>query len=109
MNPRDGAELAFPGFTRRARWRLLNSLYGLALCGLVDGFDEGQATAAFAAVADGLRVDGDGAEEVFEDGFVAADVGDRGGGGALVCVTVSCAGEVWRTIAQIGGDDAVVL
>src|SRR5712664_3941974 len=51
--------------------------------GIVDGFYEGQAAAAFAAVADGLRIVCDGVEEVFEDGFMAADVGYRGGGGAL--------------------------
>jgi len=77
-----------------------------ARSGVVDGFDEGEAAAAFAAVADGLRVVGDCMEEVFEDGFMAADVGYGGGRGALVGVAGGHIGKVERRIAQIGGDDA---
>src|SRR6266849_2829214 len=77
--------------------------------GSVNGFHEGETAAAFAAVADGLRVVGDCMEEVFEDGFMAADVGYGGGGGALVGVAGAHIGEVGRRIAQVGGDDAVVL
>src|SRR6267378_2489905 len=78
-------------------------------CGSVDGFDQGEAAAAFAAVAYWLRVVGDGAEEVFEDGFVAADVGYCCGGGALIGVAGGDGGEVVWRIAEIGGDDAVLL
>ncbi len=77
--------------------------------GSVNGFHEGETAAAFAAVADGLRVVGDCMEEVFEDGLMAADVGYGGGGGALVGVAGAHIGEVGRRIAQVGGDDAVVL
>jgi len=76
--------------------------------GVVDGFYEGEAAAAFAAVADWLCIVGDGVEEVFEDGFMAADVGYGGGRGALVGVAGGDGGEVGRRIAQVGGDDAVV-
>src|SRR6266849_5034673 len=77
--------------------------------GSVNGFHEGEAAAAFAAVADGLRIVGDCMEEVFEDGLMAAEVGYGGGGGALVGVAGAHIGEVGRRIAQVGGDDAVVL
>src|SRR5712664_782448 len=77
--------------------------------GIVDRFHEGEAAAAFAAVADWLGVVCYGLEEVFEDGFMAADVGYRGGRGALVGVARGDAGEVGRGIAQVGGYDAVVL
>ena len=67
------------GFSIGKRWERLR----LRLAGDgVDFFYEGKAAAAFAAVADWLRVVGDGEEEVFEDGFVAADVGYGRGGGA---------------------------
>src|SRR5260370_3383754 len=75
--------------------------------GSVNGFHEGEAAAAFAAVADGLRVVGDCMEEVFEDGSMAADVGYGGGGGALVGVAGAHIGEVGRRISQVGGDDTV--
>src|ERR1700687_2998779 len=77
--------------------------------GVVDGFYEGEAAAAFAAVADWLRIVGDGVEEVFEDGFMAADVSYGGGRGAFGGVAGGDGGEVGRRIAQVGGDDAVVL
>src|ERR1700736_1774850 len=77
--------------------------------GIVDGFDQGEAAAAFATVADWLRIVGDGVEEIFEDGFVATDVGYGGGGCALICVADGDAGKVRGRIAQVGGDDAVVL
>src|SRR6266849_1217 len=77
--------------------------------GSVNGFHEGETAAAFAAVADGLRIVGDCMEEVFEDGLMAAEVGYGGGGGALVGVAGAHIGEVGRRIAQVGGDDAVVL
>src|SRR5258708_36643243 len=77
--------------------------------GIVDRFHEGEAAAAFAAVADWLGVVCDGLEEVFEDGFMAADVGYLGGRGALVGVARGDAGEVGRGVAQAGGYDAGVL
>src|SRR6266404_2608176 len=77
--------------------------------GSVDGFDQGEAAAAFAAVADWFGVFGDGLEEVFEDGFVAADVGYCCGGGALIGVAGGDGGEVVWRIAEIGGVDAVLL
>src|SRR6266478_6682791 len=77
--------------------------------GVVDGFDEGEAAAAFVTVADGLRVVGDGVEEIFEDGFVAADVGYGCGRGALVGVAGNDGSEVRGRIAEVGRDDAVVL
>jgi len=52
--------------------------------GSVDGFDQGEAAAAFTTVADWLGVVGDGLEEVFEDGFVALMSVYRCRGGALV-------------------------
>jgi len=77
--------------------------------GIVDGFDQGEAAAAFSTVADWLRIVGDGVEEIFEDGLVATDVGYGGGGCALICVAVGDAGKVRGRIAQVGDDDAVVL
>src|SRR5712664_2378422 len=77
--------------------------------GIVDGFYEGQAAAAFAAVADGLRIVCDGVEEVFEDGFMAADVGYCCGGGALVRIAGGDGVEIGGRIAQVGSDDAIVL
>src|SRR5712675_676046 len=76
--------------------------------GSVDRFDQGEAAAAFAAVADWFGVVSDGLEEVFEDGFVAADVGYRCGGGALVGVAGGDGRNVGGRVAEIGGDDAVV-
>jgi hypothetical protein len=84
------------------------SLDGL-VCGLIDRFDEGEAAAGFATVADGFCVVGDGLEEVDEDGFVAAEVSYGCGGGALIGVTGGDGGEVGWRIAKIGCDDAVVL
>src|ERR1700738_5543200 len=77
--------------------------------GIVDGFYEGQAAAAFAAVADWLRVVCDGLEEVFEDGLVAADVGYGRGGGALVGGAGGDRGDVRGRIAPGGGDEGVVV
>src|SRR5712675_3282890 len=77
-------------------------------CGSVDGFDQGEAAAAFAAVADWFGVVGYGLEEVFEDGFVAADVGYRCGGGALIGVAGRDRRNVGGRVAEIGGDDAIV-
>src|ERR1700704_3336103 len=76
--------------------------------GSVDGFDQGEAAAAFAAVADWFGVAGDGLEEVFEDGFVAADVGYGCGGGALIGVAGGDRRNVGGRIAEVGGDDTVV-
>src|SRR5882724_1547279 len=76
--------------------------------GSVDGFDQGEAAAAFAAVADWLGIVGDGLEEVFEDGFVAADVGYCCGGGALIGVAGGEGRKVGRRIGQVGGGDAIV-
>jgi len=59
------------------RWR-----YDRELCGAVDGFDEGDAAAAFEAVTGGGAVLLDGLEKIFEDGLVAAKIADDGGGSA---------------------------
>ncbi len=40
---------------------------------------------------------------------MAADVGYGGGRGTLICVAVGDAGKVRRRVAQVGGEDAVVL
>ena len=77
-------------------------------CGSVDGFDQGEAAAAFAAVADWFGVVGDGLEEVFEDGFVAADVGYCCGGGALIGVAGCDGCNVGGRVVEVGGDDAIV-
>src|SRR5258706_16442856 len=53
-------------------------------CGAVNGFDEGDAAAAFEAIASRRAVLPDGLEEIFEDGLRAAEIGDRGGRGAFV-------------------------
>src|SRR6267154_3020828 len=87
------------------RWELSESR---GARGSVDGFDQGEAAAAFAAVAYWLRVVGDGLQEVFEDGFMAADVGYRCGGGALIGVAGRDGCHVGGRIAQVGGDDTVV-
>jgi len=76
--------------------------------GSVDGFDQSEAAPAFAAVADWFGVVGDGLEEVFEDGFVAADVGYCCGGGALIGVAGGEGRKVGRRIGQVGGGDAIV-
>src|SRR6266404_6623493 len=76
--------------------------------GSVDGFDQGEAAAAFAAVADWFGVVRDGLEEVFEDGFMATDVGYRCGGGALIGVAGRDGCNVGGRVAEVGGDDAVV-
>lgn len=76
--------------------------------GIVDCFNESQATAAFSTVADWLRIARDGVEEILEDSFVTANVRDRRRGGALVGVARCGGGKVRRRVAQIGGDDAIV-
>src|SRR5712664_2741381 len=79
-----------------------------SFCGAVDGFDQGEAAAAFEAVAGGGAVVLDGLEKIFEDGLVAAEIADDGGGGALVFVEGGgFGGGGWR-VSEIGGDDAVV-
>jgi hypothetical protein len=79
-----------------------------SFCGAVDGFDEGEAAAAFEAVADGGAVLLDGLEEIFEDRLVAAEIADGGGRGALVFVEGGgFSGD--GSVSEIGGDDAVVL
>jgi len=50
--------------------------------GTVDGFDEGDAAAAFRAVAGGGAMVLDGLQKIFEDRLVAAEIADDGGGGA---------------------------
>src|ERR1700756_5035781 len=54
--------------------------------GAVDGFDEGDAAAAFRAVAGGGAMVLDGLEKIFEDRLVAAEIADDGGGSAFVFV-----------------------
>ena len=76
-------------------------------CGAVDGFDQGEAAAAFEAVTDGGAILLDGLEKIFEDGLVAAEIGDGGGGGALVFVG-RCGFGAGERGPEIGGDDAVV-
>jgi len=80
-----------------------------SFCGAVDGFDEGDAAAAFEAVAGGGAVVLDGSEKIFEDGLVAAEIADDGGGGALVFVGGCGFGGGGWSVSEIGGDDAVVL
>src|SRR5882724_2148757 len=55
-------------------------------CGAVDGFDQREAAAALEAVTGGGAMLLDGLKKIFEDGLVAAEIGDGGGGGALVFV-----------------------
>src|SRR5712675_1598885 len=88
------------------RWGSLSESRGAG--GSVDGFDQGEAAAAFAAVADWFGVVGDGLEEVFEDGFVAADVGYRCGGGTLIGVAGRDGCNVGGRVAEVGGSDAIV-
>src|SRR5580698_313332 len=77
--------------------------------GAVDGFDQGDAFAAFGAVADGFAVGADGTQEIFENFLVAADVGDGGGGCAQVRVLRSFGCLLGRCgITQIHSDDAIV-
>src|SRR5712692_5280760 len=76
--------------------------------GSVNCFDQGEAPTAFWAVADRLHVVGDGLEEIFEDHFVAADVGYCCGRGALVGVAGGDGCNIGGRITQVGGDDAVV-
>ena len=57
-----------------------------SFCGAVDGLDEGNAAAAFEAIAGRRAILLDGLEEIFEDGLVAAKIADGGGGGAEVFV-----------------------
>src|SRR5712671_5743968 len=76
--------------------------------GSVEGFDQGEAAAAFAAVADWFGVVGDGLEEIFEDGFVAAYVGYCCGRGALIGVAGGDGCNVGGRVAEVGGDDTVV-
>src|SRR5712664_345322 len=79
-----------------------------SFCGVVDGFDEGEAAAAFEAVAGRGAVVLDGLEKIFEDGLMAAEITDDGGGGALVFVDGGGFGG-GRGVSEISGDDAVVL
>jgi len=76
-------------------------------CGAVDSFDEGKAAAAFGAVAKWGAILLDGLEKIFEDGLVSAEIADGGGGGALIFVARGI-DEIGRSVAEIGGDDAVV-
>ena len=55
-----------------------------SFCGVVNGLDQGEAAAPFEAVAGGGAVLSDGCKKIFEDGLVAAEIADGGGGGALV-------------------------
>src|SRR6266852_3618020 len=57
-----------------------------SFCGAVYRFDQGEAAAAFEAIAGGGAILLDGLEEIFEDGLVAAKIADGGGGGASVFV-----------------------
>ncbi|PYU78336.1 MAG: hypothetical protein DMG51_18905, partial [Acidobacteria bacterium] len=75
--------------------------------GTVDGFDEGDAAAAFRAVAGGGAMVLDGLQKIFEDRLVAAKIADDGGGGALVLVEGGGSGGV-GSVSEVGGDDAVV-
>src|SRR6266403_3435200 len=79
-----------------------------SFCGAVDGLDEGNAAAAFEAIAGRRAILLDGLEEIFEDGLVAAKIADGGGGGAEVFVEGSGFDGGW-SVTEIGGDDAVVL
>jgi len=79
-----------------------------SFCGAVDGFDEGDAAAAFEAIASGSAILPDGLEKIFEDSLVAAEIRDSGGRGALVFVERCGRGGSAR-VAETGGDDAVVL
>src|SRR5271170_1622609 len=83
-----------------------------SFCGAADGFDESEAAAAFDAVAGGCTLLLDGCEKIFEDCLVAAKIADGGGGGALVFVfgRFDESREIGRgwSMAEIGGDDAVV-
>src|SRR4029077_18525751 len=74
----------------------------------VDFFDDGDAAAAFFAVAKGRGVLRDGAEEIFENGFVAADVADDGRRSALVGVAGGVGEQAPGRVAEIGGEDAIV-
>lgn len=80
-----------------------------SFCGAVDGFDEGDAAAAFEAVAGGGTVVLDGLEKIFEDGLVTTEIADDGGRGALVFVEGGGFGGGGWGVPEISGDDAVVL
>src|SRR5712692_3962886 len=69
---------------------------------------EREAAAAFGAVAGEGGVVGDSVEKILDYGFVAADVGYRRGGGALVGVARNFGDDLRKGIAEIGGDDAIV-
>ena len=90
---------------------VVNSYFGgnlRTMRGAVDGFDEGDATAALEPVARRGAILTDGLEKIFEDGLVATEIADDGGGGALIFVEWGGFSGGWRG-AEIGGDDAVVL
>ena len=63
-----------------------------SFCGAVDGFDKGDTAATFEAITSGRTILLDGLEEIFEDGLVAAEIGNGGSGGALVFVEGDGAG-----------------
>src|ERR1700757_1203710 len=77
-------------------------------CRTVDGFDEGDAAAAFEAVAGRRAILADGLEEIFENSLMAAEVSHSGGRGAFVFVERGVLGGS-ASVAEMGGDDAVVL
>ena len=77
-------------------------------CRAIDGFDEGDAAPPFKAIASGGAVLLDGLEEIFENGLMAAKVGDGSGRCAIVFVERGGFGGS-ASVAKIGGDDAVVL
>jgi hypothetical protein len=55
-------------------------------CGMVDGFDQGDAAPAFDAITGTSAFLLYGSKKIFEDSLVAAKIADRGGRGTLVFI-----------------------
>src|SRR5260370_204662 len=70
--------------------------------GSVNGFHEGEAAAAFGAVADGLRIVGDGGGGVFGGGLMAADVGYGGRGESVAGIAGWQGDDIGRSESRAG-------
>src|SRR5580704_4438147 len=78
------------------------------LRGTVDGFNQGDATPAFGAVASAGPLILDGCEKIFEHGLVPAKIADRGRRRTLVFVGSSGFDNWGRSVSKIYRDNAIV-
>src|SRR5262249_5894851 len=77
--------------------------------GLVNGFDQRQAAPAFNAVAKWSAIGLNGADEVFDCVLVSADITHHRRRGARILITCIGANQRFMFVAEIGGDDAILL